>query len=655
MAAATAKQKPSGRLSKPPRIEDIEPQLATLVDRPPSSGRWIYEIKFDGYRLLARIEKNTATLRSRNNLDWSNTFPAVRDALQKLKASSAVLDGELCYVLEDGRTSFQRLQKALPRGGGDVPRHEQKRLVFYIFDVLFLDGVDVSQMSLLDRKDRLKTLLGKKPAWPLAFSDHFEGDGHTALGQACQSGLEGLIAKRADAPYASGRNTSWLKLKCHKRQEFVIVGMLPAEGARIGFRSLLLASREGGQLKYNGKVGTGFDHKLLRDIGRQLQSRVIDEPAVTNPPRIRNVIWVKPDLVCEVEFTEMTEDGSLRHPSFQGLRQDKPARQVVRESATPIAEVEASPTAKKKAAAKAKFTAATAASDSVDGVRISHPDRVIDPKSGLSKGELARYHEQIAEWMLPYADNRPLALVRCPQGNAQQCFFQKQKMTGLSEAVRRDQLAGHEILYTRSARGLIEMVQFNAIEFHGWGSTMADPDRPDWIVMDLDPDVGLPFSEVVDAALELKGLFEEMGLTTFVKTTGGKGLHVVVPLTPEKDWDTVKGFTHALAQTLEAHSPQRYVATVSKAKRTGKIFVDYLRNGQGATAVLPYSSRARPGATVAMPVAWKDIQHVDPREFDVRSAVQWVRKRRKDPWAEFFATRQKLPDFSEAPKTRRRK
>jgi bifunctional non-homologous end joining protein LigD len=651
----STKAKPSARssiASRSPLIEDIEPQLATLVDRPPSLGHWVYEVKFDGYRLLARLDKANVALRSRNGLDWTNTFPAVRDALQKLKADSAVLDGELCYVLDDGRTSFQKLQKALPRGGGDVPPGEQKRLVFYVFDLLFVDGVDVSSETLLQRKARLTKLLGKKPAWPLAYSDHLETDGNTALGHACQSGLEGLIAKRTDAPYESGRNSSWLKLKCHKRQEFVIVGMLPPEGVRIGFRSLLLASRENGQLRYNGKVGTGFDHKLLTDIGRQLQKIAVDEPAVSNPPRLKNVIWVKPELVCEVEFTEMTKDGSLRHPSFQGMRLDKPARKVERESATPVSAIEKKAVPAKKTKPKAEAVVRA----SFEGVTISHPDRVIDTTSGLSKGELAQYHEQIAEWMMPYADNRPLSLVRCPQGNAHQCFFQKQKMTGLSDAVQRDRLGGHEILYTRSARGLIEMVQFNAIEFHGWGSTMADTGRPDWIVMDLDPDMGLAFSEVVEAALELKGLFEQMGMTTFVKTTGGKGLHVVVPLQPDADWDTVKNFTHSMAETLEAHSPHRYVSTVSKAKRVGKIFVDYLRNRQGATAVLPYSSRARPGATVAMPIAWKDIQHVDPKDFDVRSAVAWVKKRRQDPWAEFFSTKQTLPDFSAAPtKARRRK
>lgn len=634
---STSRRTPISRL---PSLQNVDLQLATLVDRPPSSGEWIYEIKFDGYRLLARRDARAVSLRSRNGLDWSDKFPFVRDALATLATKSAILDGELCYVRDDGRTSFQHLQRALPRGGGEVPKDEQKQLVFYVFDVLFLDGQDLRALPLVQRKERLQKLLGAKPRWPLAYSSHLETEGRTALAQACHAGLEGLIAKRPMAPYEGGRSASWIKLKCHKRQEFVIVGFLPAEGSRIGFRSLLLASLEDGELRFNGKVGTGFDHKLLTEIGRQLQSRVIDEPAVANPPRMRNAVWVKPDLVCEVEFTEMTQDGSLRHPSFQGMRQDKPARQVVRERPRDVESVTHTTRSAKSPAGSVKFT---------------HPERVIDQASGVTKGELAKYHQQVSDWILPYAENRPLALVRCPQGNAAECFFQKQKLPGFSESIKAGKIAGHDILYTSSARGLLELVQFNAIELHGWGATASDPDRPDWLVIDLDPDTHLSFSAVIDAALEVRGIFDQLKLTSFVKTTGGKGLHVVVPITPRADWAMVKGFTQSVALALEQHAPARYVSKMTKAKRVGKIFVDYLRNGQGATAVLPYSPRARPGVTVAMPVAWRDLKHVDPREFDVRSAPAWLKKRRKDPWADFFTVRQMLPEFSTTATQGRRK
>jgi bifunctional non-homologous end joining protein LigD len=365
-----------------PRLETITPQLATVVDRPPGDGRWVFEVKFDGYRMLARIQGRNIALRSRNNLDWTTTFPHIRAALLKLNRS-AILDGEVCYVLKSGLTSFQKLQQNLPRGGGVIPRESQGHLAYYIFDVLFLDDNSFVEKPLLERKRALRGLLGKKHSWPLIYSDHLEADGHTALAQACQAGLEGLIAKRVDAPYRRGRGTAWLKLKCHKRQEFVIVGMLPPEGARVGFRSLLLASRSNGILQYNGKVGTGFDTQLLNELSLQLRGRVVKEPPVANPPRLKNVIWVRPDLVCEVTFTEMTADGSLRHPSFQGLRRDKSPSQVVRETPRPVEQVT-------RRAARRPSTPTS------KQLIITHPERVLDAASGVTKGELASYHQSIS-------------------------------------------------------------------------------------------------------------------------------------------------------------------------------------------------------------------------------------------------------------------
>lgn len=687
--AKAAKQ--AGKASKQPALSSIEPQLATLVDRPPSTGRWVYEIKYDGYRMLASLDRGKVQLRSRNQLDWTRTFPGIAEALAKLDVASAVLDGEVCYVTEDGRSSFQDLQRVLPRGGGEIRADQQKQLAFYVFDVLHHDGVDVRDEPLVDRKLRLKILLGKKPPWPLVYSDHIEGDGHTAFTQACANGLEGLIAKRRDAGYHSGRSADWLKLKCHKRQEFVIVGYTASQ-ARAGFRSLLLGVREGKALRYCGKVGTGFDQALLEDIGARLHKLVIDEPAVDDPPRMRDAIWVKPQLVCEVEYTEMTRDGALRHPSFQGLREDKPARQVKREKAVPVDAIEDedmqanrtdTETAKPKRGKAARLSSprkrgssrAGAAGDDeeapdsrlrgndrvssassrksrggstaeIGGVRISHADRVMDEASGLTKRELAEYHEFVAPLLLPYAQRRPIALVRCPQGDAQQCFFQKHKLPGLGDEVKKARIAGNEVIYVENASGILELVQFNAIELHGWGATMDAPDKPDWIVIDLDPDTALKFSDVVEAALEVRENLTRIGLTSFVKTTGGKGLHLVVPLQPHADWDTVKGFAQAIASTMAEQQPDRYVANMSKAKRKGRIFIDYLRNGQGSTAVLPYSPRARPGATIAMPIEWKDIRKLDPKEFTVRSAQRWLKKRKRDPWAELLGMRQRLPSLN---------
>ncbi|HEY1075076.1 MAG TPA: DNA ligase D, partial [Fontimonas sp.] len=608
----------------------LEPQLATLVDRPPSGDHWIYEIKFDGYRMLAAVADGKVALRSRNGLDWTGTLPSIAAALGKLKIKSAVIDGELCYIDDRGLSVFQKLQNALPRGLGKPA--DTQRLYFYVFDLLFQDGIDVRDEPLLDRKHRLRLALGKRPPAALRYSDHLQSDGHTALLHACSAGLEGLIAKRADAGYRSGRGKDWLKLKCQKRQEFVIVGMIRATGTRQGFRSLVLGTRDGKTLKYAGRVGTGFSQQSLKTLAALLAKRVVERPALSEHPRLPGVVWVKPDLVCEVEYTEITAEGSLRHPSFQGLREDKPARQVKLEKAVPVSRVEADDAA-----------AAQAGDNAVGGVAISSPERIMDAASGTTKLQIARYHEAVAPWFMPYAGNRPLALVRCPQGDAQQCFFQKHRMRGVGPHVQSARVGSHEVIHVEDTTGVLELVQFNVIEFHGWGASMADPHRPDWLVIDLDPDSALGFGDVVDAALEIREALAAAGLKSWVKTTGGKGLHVCVPLEPANDWATVKSFSQALAQALAAQNPKRYVATMSKAKRKGKIFIDYLRNGEGATAVLPYSPRSRPGMTVAMPVAWKDIRHLDPRDFTIASVPQRLKRRRSDPWKDFLDQPQTLP------------
>ena len=651
--------------SRMPDLDDVEPQLATLVDRPPHGAQWVHEIKFDGYRMLAAISRGKVRLRSRNHLDWTAALPGIAKALGKLKVSEALLDGELCFIDENGKSDFQRLQNALPRGldKGGTPEN----LSYFLFDLLHHDGEDLRGQPLLERKQRLRKLLGSKPPAPLIYSDHLEADAGPALLQACAAGLEGLIAKRGDAPYREGRSQDWLKLKCHKRQEFVIVGMIRASGSRQGFRSLVIAMRDGKQLKFAGRVGTGFSEQSLRDIASLLAKRVVEKSALDSPPRIAGVVWVKPDLVCEVEYTEMTSDGSLRHPSFQGLRQDKSAREVRREEAVATTRVERAAGSTSKAAGPKRRPAPSSATKSkagagsgepvVAGVRISHPEREMDHASHTTKLELARYHEQISDWLMPYAGRRPLSLVRCPQGDAQQCFFQKHTMPGIGAHVRRGRVGKNEVLFVEDQIGVIELVQFNAIEFHGWGAPMAHPDQPDWMVIDLDPDTTLKFSDVVEAALEVRDALSGLKLESWVKTTGGKGLHVTVPLKRKAQWDEVKEFAHALATALESQNPKRYVANMAKAKRVGRIFVDYLRNGQGSTAVLPYSPRARPGATVAMPVAWKDLGKIDPRDFTVRSTPEWLAKRRVDPWKDFLGSRQVLPSLvDEAPvRTKRKK
>ncbi|HUP91999.1 MAG TPA: DNA ligase D [Solimonas sp.] len=624
-AAVRPAKAPRSAGKRPPALSGIEPQLATLVDRPPADGQFVYEMKFDGYRMLAHVDGQDVRIRSRNDLDWTALLPGPVQALRKLGLDGAVLDGELCYVMPDGKTDFQRLQGALR---ADARGAEQKRLTLFLFDLLFAQGEDLRAQPLAQRKEQLRKLLPKSKNGVLRYSEHLAGDAQAMLTQACTLGLEGLIGKRIDAPYRGGRGKDWIKLKCNQRQEFVIVGMTAPEGSRSGFGALLLAQWDKGALHYRGKVGTGFSERTLADLTRRLAKLQTATPPVKDAPRIRGARWVRPELVGEVSFTEVTRDGSLRHPSFQGLREDKPAGEVRPERAV-------------KSAAAGKHDAGRD-KPAVGGVRISNPDRVMDQASGLTKLELVRYHDSVSERFLRFARNRPLALVRCPQGDAQKCFFQKHVMPGIGDAVLPIDLGDQQTLMVESATGVLQLVQFNAVEFHGWGSLYPKYEKPDWIIFDLDPDTSLGFDKVVDAALEIREALAAMRLKSFVKTTGGKGLHVVVPLQPVAGWDEVRGFCQQVAVTIAAHAPERYVANMSKDKRKGKIFVDYLRNGRGATAVLPYSPRARPGATVAVPVAWTELRTLDPREFTVRNAAKWL-SRRRDPWAALEQSRQRLP------------
>jgi bifunctional non-homologous end joining protein LigD len=619
-------------------LEALSPQLAQLTEAIPENGGYRYEVKFDGYRLLAGVAEGAAQLRSRNNINWTDTFPDIRTAVAALEAKQAIVDGELCYLKPDGRSDFQLLQNTLGmRGGkGRMPKQpiEHRNLVYYVFDLLFENGEDLRGLPLSERKQRLAALMKTTHSAVLRYSEDLEGDARTILTQACKLGLEGIIGKKTDAPYREGRGRDWIKLKCNKRQEFVIVGYSESD-ARAGFRSLLLGLRENGGLRFAGRVGTGFNDKSHSDLSKRLRKLVTEKSALTDPPKERGMIWVKPELVCEVSYTEMTRDGSLRHPSFEGLRLDKPAEDVVREEPE-------KPVKKSSTKAAKGPTAKSSSSDTVGGVRISHPERVMDEASGLTKLQLVQYHQLIADSMMLEAANRPLAVVRCPQGDVHECFFQKNLTPGIGPHVKSLKHEGLPGLLVSEPRGVIELVQFNAMELHGWGSKMPKPEKPDWLIFDLDPDTSLKFSDVVTAALELRETLKSAGLPTFVKTTGGKGLHVVVPLIPSAEWDEVKEFCKQVAQTLAQMQPDRYIANMAKAKRSGKIFIDYLRNGRGATAVLPYSPRARPGAPVALPVEWNQLKGLDPREFRVDNAAQWLRKRR-DPWKTLRESAVKLP------------
>lgn len=667
--------------AKLPPFGSIAPQLATLVKSVPSTGPWLYEIKYDGYRTMAWLEDKTVKMASRRGLDWTDCYAEIADALSRVRARSAIFDGEVAYVLEDGRTDFQKLQNTL----GSRSPHERSRLVYFIFDLLHYDGVDLRGEPLSFRKDKLRTILaGEGP--PLRMSDDVAA-GPAFFREVCKLGLEGIIGKRADRPYRTGRSTDWIKVKCQKRQELIVVGFTPLKGTRSGIGALLLGIREGNRLRYAGKVGTGFSNATLKDLALRLGPLVIDAPPVSNPPRMREVTWVKPELVAQIRFSEWTTDGVLRQPAFEGLRLDKPATEVHRETPQPTPKARGPASihlvTEREEAEAAHVRAAKArerAKPHVRDVVVSHPSRVIDTDTGLTKLDLVRYAGEIASFMLPFVLRRPLMLVRCPGGTQQfvfrqsdrragvktSCFVQKHSGQGVSAVnlgssiVPASSVAandgggtrhhgetmvadGEEVLFVTNEKHIITLAQQNTIEMHGWGSRLPRWDRPDWIVFDLDPDESLPFSRVIESALELREGLRTLGLASWVKTTGGKGLHLVVPIARRYDWDTVRRVSEHVAVLMAHAAPSRYVATMTKRARIGKVFIDYFRNAEGATAILPYSARARPGLPVALPIAWEDLRAVEPEELTIVTVPKLLARRRTDPWADLLATKQLLP------------
>lgn len=640
----TSKKKPLP--VKLPRFGTVTPQLATLVSAVPTNGDWIYELKYDGYRILAWLDNGAVRLASRTGKEWTEKFPTVVRALARVRATNAIIDGEIAYVDDDGRTVFQGLQNALSSGEG------QSRLVYFAFDLLFYDGVDLRDEPLAFRKDKLRTLFaGEKP--PLKMADHISGSGDEFFRQACALGLEGIIAKRADRPYLASRTKEWVKVKCLQRQEMIIVGFTLPKASREGIGALLLGIYEGKSIHYAGKVGTGFTQASLRDLAKRLEPLVKEAPSVVGAPRTTAAHWVEPKLVCEVAFTEWTEDGVLRHPSFQGLREDKTPAAVRRERAADTgttSERTKGPMASKKGPKQAvKATTASNAREAtkqspIRSIKVTNPDRIIDIEHGITKGELVRYYDAVASRLLPFAKNRPLMLLRCTADISKKsaCFVQKHAGSGLPADLGTGTVSDEPVVYIDNEKQIVELGQFNCVEIHGWGSRMPKPEQPDWMVFDLDPDESLPFEKVIDAALSLREELSKLELESWVKTTGGKGLHVVVPLVPRDGWEIIRPFSELVANGMVKLAPRDFVATMTKAKRRGKIFVDFFRNGRGATAVLPYSPRARPGITVAVPVDWTDLRHVDPNGFTIRTVPDWISKQRVDPWAKMLTTKQKL-------------
>ena len=611
-------------------------QLATLVDHPPEGKDWLHEVKFDGYRLLGFLANGDVRLYTRNGNDWTEKFPSIVDGLSKLKAESAVIDMEAVVLNEDGKSSFQGLQAAL---GEDEPA---KNIVAYGFDLLALNGEDLRNQPLLKRKERLEPLLKKSKT--IFYSDHVIGHGDEMIAKSCHLGLEGIVSKIADSPYVGGRQKSWLKSKCGARQEFIILGFSKARTGDRALGALYLGYYKDDKLHYAGKVGTGFTMKSAKELAARLIRLKIKTPTLDKTEmggvigaELKSIQWAKPVLLCEVAFTEWTTDGHIRHPSFHGLREDKTAADVTMEKPKPV----------RKTVAKIPAKAAKATGDLVlDGIKITHPDRVISETGHITKGALAEYYAAIAPFLLPQLKGRPLSLLRCPVGIDGECFFQRNPGRGLGADVKtfnfRHKGKKYEYLYIDDEKGLMEIIQMGSIELHPWGSTVKNIDYPDRMIFDLDPAPDVPFEAVKLAAMDLRERLKQQGLESFVKTTGGKGLHVTVPLSGKDKWPEVKAFADSLAHEMVEDAPDAYVATMTKAKRNGKIFIDFFRNDYTATAITDYGVRARPGAPVAVPLEWKELKALKAgNQFTMQDVLKRVKKLK--PAQDRYKTKQKLP------------
>lgn len=627
---------PGARKATFPKV--IKPQLATLAEYVPSGEKWVHEVKYDGYRFVAFIDRGRVTLITRNGNDWTAKFPAIVKELGELPVKSAVLDGELVALGDNGKTDFQLLQNSI-KGMADA------ELVYYLFDLLYLDGYSVKASDLLQRKALLNEMLGRASQLSLLrYSEHFAQQGEQVWSKACELGLEGIICKDTTAPYVERRSRDWLKVKCTNRQEFVIGGFSKPAGSRSGFGALLLGIRDSksSRLKYAGKVGTGFTSASLKELHTKMKSLARDESPFVNTPReswVKGVTWIEPRLVAEVSYVEITKEGLLRHSVFHGLREDKTQEDVILEKPTTVKQ--ASKPAKKARVPK------TSPKGNPEELKLSNPGRVLYPENDITKADLAKYYAAVGDRMAPWALNRPLSIVRCPDGRDKQCFFQRHSGTVKIPTLESIDVKGKDTtetyFYISGKSGLTGLVQNSVLEIHGWQCAADDMDHPDRIIFDIDPDEGVTWARVVKTAGLLRDVLKKCGFVPFVMTTGGKGLHVVVPLKPSAGWDEVVQFSRAVAAYFEAQHPDDYTATMSKAKRKGKLFIDAFRNNESSTAILPYSTRAREGATVATPVTWEELSaRLNPKKFTVKTVPSRIARQKQDPWAAYSKSRKPL-------------
>lgn len=606
--------KKAKRKSAAPLPGFVAPQLATPAEEPPSGPNWLHEIKFDGYRVLAALSGGRARLYTRSGLDWTEKFGALGASIARLGAGAALLDGEVVALDENGRSDFGRLQEALKKGG--------ETLRYYVFDLLEHDGEDLRALPLIERKTRLAALLRGAPP-DILYSDHLTGDAQKIFAESCRMGVEGVVSKRADKPYVPRRSRSWIKVKCGARDEFVIGGWRPSSARDRPFASLLIGEFEDGALHYRGRVGAGFGGPGFAELARMLRRLARKSSPFAGAPKTiaSRAKWVEPKIVAEISYTERTREGVLRHPVFIATREDKPARQV--ETPSPAA---------RRAAQK-----------------LTHPEKLLFPGAGVTKADLAAYWRTVAPLALPHIAGRPLSLLRCPEGRQKACFFQRHRTQGMPAAILPAPLADskgalEDFLKIEQAEGLEAAAQIGALELHIWGAQAGGVEHPDRLVFDLDPGEGEPFASVKRAAKDFRDLLEAAGLKSFALLTGGKGVHVVAPLAPALTWDRVKAFTRGVAQRLARDDPGRFTSIMSKARRKGKIYIDWRRNERGASAVAPFSPRSKERAPVATPVGWDELARID--RADAYTIATLPRRlaslKGRDPWAGYFDLEQHI-------------
>ncbi len=631
---AKAKPVPGARVA--PLPDFIPPCLALLGVTAPDSADWIHEIKFDGYRMQARIDNGDVRLLTRKALDWTGKFAPIAEALETLPVEQAILDGEIVSENDDGVASFSQLQEDLKEG-------RSKNFVYYVFDLLYRDGYDLTTVPLETRKQALADLLEGSDLRQIRLSEHFTESGTTLLKHACKIGLEGIISKRRTAPYRPGRGGDWIKTKCSDRQEFIVAGYAPSTVDPRAIGALILAYHRDGKLHYAGRVGTGYTHKMARELWTKLQPLRRDRQPFSAAPaeetRARNAKWVEPKLVAEVDLRGWTHGERVRQASFQGLREDKSAHEVVREFKAMV-------TANRPRRVAATKRTANKNRNETAGVTLSHPDRVYWEDAGVSKQDLADFYTGIWKWMAPHVTGRVLALLRCPQGAAGECFFQKHASAGVDQ--KRLHLVtepdGDKAISVDSLEGVIALVQAGVLEIHSRGSSIDHLEQADRLVFDLDPGPGIAWKDIIAGAREVRERLAELKLKAFLKTTGGKGLHVVLPIRPTP-WEEAKNFCRRIAEQMSADTPTRFTATVKKSARRNRIFIDYLRNSREATAVAAYSTRARPGAPVSVPIAWEELKTLkSASQYTVLNLPQRLSRLRADPWKGIGKLKQVLPD-----------